>query len=50
VFSKEQGFVVNAIWSYEEMINDEEHFDALSNLERGALDIFVKRIAEMDDA
>ena len=49
VFSKEQGYVVNAIWSYEEMINDEEHFDALSDLEPNAVDVFAKRLAEMDN-
>lgn len=47
--SEEEGFEVNAIWGYEELVNTEEHFDDLSNLEKSAIDVFVERKKQIDE-
>ena len=38
---------LNAIWGYNELVNDSEYFDQLSNLEDPALIIFEKRRMEL---
>jgi hypothetical protein len=48
-FKEEEGFQVNAVWGYEELVNSESHFDELSNLEKSAIDIFVKRKRQIDE-
>jgi hypothetical protein len=46
---EEDGFEVNAIWGYGELVNTEDHFDALSNLEKRAIDVFVERKKRIDE-
>jgi hypothetical protein len=45
-----QGAAANAIWGYSELVNTEDHFDALANLEEDALKIFWTRKIETDEA
>lgn len=48
-FNPADGFEINAIWGYEELVNSEDHFDALSNLENNAIDIFLTRKRQIDE-
>jgi hypothetical protein len=43
------GADVNAIWGYSELVNSEDHFDALSDLDEDALKIFWSRKKEIDE-
>jgi len=45
---EEEGFLVDAIWGYEELLRP-DHFDALSEMESSAINVFVKRKTEIDD-
>lgn len=46
---EEEGFEVNAVWGYEELVNAEDHFDELSNLEKRAIELFVERKKQIDE-
>ena len=46
--SKKDGYEVAAVWGYEELVNSEDHFDDLSNLEQKALDVFAERRKQVD--
>lgn len=48
-FNEDEGFEVNAIWGYKELVDKEDHFDDLSNLEKSAIDIFVERKKQIDE-
>ena len=47
-FQEEQGFLVEAIWGYEELLTP-QHFDALSEMEPEAIDVFVEKKREIDE-
>jgi hypothetical protein len=47
--SEEEGYDTTAVWGYEELVNSEDHFDDLSNLEKTAIDIFVERKKQIDE-
>jgi hypothetical protein len=47
--SQEEGYDVIAIWGYQELVNSEDHFDDLSNLEQRAIDVFVERKKQVDE-
>ena len=47
-FKEDEGFVVNAIWGYEELINNDDHFDSLSNMETRAMAVFLERKEQID--
>jgi len=42
-------YELNAIWGYDELVTDEDHFDQLSILEESAEIIFWARRREIDD-
>jgi hypothetical protein len=48
--SEKDGYVVNAIWGYEELVATENHFDDLSNLEPDAMKVFVERKRQIDES
>lgn len=48
-FPKRDGVDLNAIWGYEELVNVPDYFDALSNLEKPAIDVFVERKKQIDE-
>jgi hypothetical protein len=48
-FPKGAGFDLNAICGYEELVNAPDHYDALSNLEKSAIDVFVERMKQIDE-
>ncbi len=39
---------VIAVWGYDELVNHEEHFDELSEMEHSALDVFNMRKEEIE--
>ncbi len=47
--SEDEGYQVTAIWGYAELVNEEEHFDDLSNLEKSAVELFVERQRQIDE-
>lgn len=47
VHLQEHGFLVDAIWGYQELLKS-DHFDALSEMEPAALNVFVERKKEID--
>jgi hypothetical protein len=47
---EDEGFVVNAIWGYEELVETEDHFDGLSNLNKPDLEVFLGRKQQIDEA
>jgi hypothetical protein len=46
---EEDGFEVNAIWGYEELVNMPEHFDDLPDRKKSAIDVFVERKKQIDE-
>jgi len=48
-YEREEGFQINAIWGYDELVNSDEHFDGLSNLDRNSVAVFMKRMREAND-
>ena len=46
-FREDQGFLVEAIWGYEELTKP-DHFDALSDMQPSAINIFIERKKEID--
>jgi len=46
---EEEGYEVNAVWGYEELVNTEGHFDELSNLQKTAIDVFLERKQQIDE-
>lgn len=49
-FSEQDGYLVNAIWGYEELATRPDHFDDLSNLEPEAIEVFLRRKKEVDES
>jgi hypothetical protein len=47
-YNEEDGFDLGALWGYEELIMTENHYDELANLEKPALDVFGKRMTEIE--
>ena len=45
---EDEGFVVNAIWGYEELVETENHFDGLSNMNKLDIELFLKRREQID--
>src|SRR5688500_190576 len=48
-FGDSDGRDLQALWGYYELINSEDHFDELSELEKDALQVFLIRKAETDE-
>jgi len=48
-FSEEQGFDLYAVWGYDNLVNTEDHYDELANLEKKAIDVFVERMKEINE-
>ena len=47
--SEEEGFVVDALWGYEELVHKEDHFDGLSNMNKPDIEVFLQRKKEIDN-
>lgn len=47
-WGRDRSFRVKAVWGYSELINEECHFDALSEGDRQALEIFGERRVSID--
>lgn len=47
--SKEEGYVINAIWGYEELVSRDDHFDGLGDLNKPDLEVFLQRKAQIDN-
>jgi hypothetical protein len=48
-FAEKDGAEINAIWGYNELVNNEVHFDGVSNLDQDAIEVFVTRKKEIDE-
>lgn len=46
----EEGHDLRAVWGYDELVNTDRHFDDLANAVKGAIDIFVERKKQIDEA
>ena len=41
-------FGLSAVWGYNELVNDENHYDGLAEQENSAFELFLKRKTEID--
>lgn len=46
---EDEGYDVTAVCGYKELVNSEDHFADLSNLEQRAIDVFVERKKQVDE-
>ena len=46
---EDEGFVVNAIWGYEELVENDDHFDGLSNLNKLDIEMFLESKKQIDE-
>ena len=49
-FGDRDGAELSAIWGYHELVNTDGHFDDLSNLKDEAIEIFMARKKQIDEA